>query len=344
MNEGPKVFISRLSIYLSNNIRIFNPSLKDFKVFKGENQKDKFVIFRLDGVTYYRFNNISLSNYLKILGYNKYITSLIFYIFPKKDYYLFNYLINLYINRISSIYLKSGKFIVFQSFLSLKMHKFLFNKLDWNKINYKIILNGIDVNFSNNLPISLKGEPKVLISASKFRLNKRLFEAINLINNLRSFYPNIHLHVLGELDILVNEQIKNLDVSNVTFHGLISTEILSSFYLGCDIQLSLSIFDPCPNVVLEGLACGLPVITPKQSGAFELVGLANIEWVVDEEIEFDFFNLHNEHDFITFNYDKYSIVFHNVYENLSQFKLNARKRSEELDIKHTAFQYNSIFD
>lgn len=342
MNEGPKVFISRLMNLVSKNIIIYNPSLNDYKLFK-KNKHRNNLILRLDGITYYRFNNISLSNYLSKLGYNRFLVKFTQKYFPRNDNKYFNYLFNFYINRISYFYLKSGHKIVFQSFLSLEMHKFLFKKLNWNKIDYKIILNGIDVNyFSDASPIKLYGEPRVIISASLYRINKRLFEAINLINYLRDIFPNIHLHVIGNKDALVDEQIKNLDLSSITFHGLIKVENLSSYYLGCDIQLSLSIFDPCPNVVIEGLACGLPVISPKQSGASELIGITNHEWIVDEDISFGFTYLHDKNNFIPFNYNAYISVFVNVYKNLSFNKIKAKKRANDLDIRRIADQYSSL--
>lgn len=343
MNEGPKVFVSRLMNLITKDITIYNPSIKDYKLFKKNNHKNNLIL-RLDGITYYRFNNVSLSNYLSKLGHNRILIRIIKKYFPQRDSKYFNYLFNFYINRISFIYLKSGHKIVFQSFLSLEMHKFLFKKLNWNKINYKIILNGIDVNnFANALPAKLDGDPRVIISASMFRINKRLFEAINLINYLRDMYPNIHLHVIGNLDILVENQMEHLDLSSITFHGLIKVEKLSSFYLGCDMQLSLSIFDPCPNVVIEGLACGLPVITPKQSGASELIGNTNHSWSVDEDIAFGFYFLHDKKKFIPFNYDAYIKVFTNVYENLVLNKIKAKKRSNDLDINKISDQYLSFF-
>lgn len=341
MNEGPKVFVARLLKLVSSDLTIYNPSISDFRKFI-KNKHKKNIILRLDGVTYYRFNNISFSNYLIKTGYNKNIARLVLWIFPRKDYTLLNYIFNFYINRISYSYLRSGQKIVFQSRTSLEMHHFLFYKLNWEKIRYRIIYNGVDVDrFAGTLPTELKGGPKVIISASTYRINKRLFEAIVLINYLKDFYPNIHLHVLGNLDNLVKDQIEGLNLNDVTFHGLIHVNDLPSFYSACDIQLSLSIFDPCPNVVIEGLACGLPVITPLQSGASELVG-ENVSWIVDEGISFGFYNLHDKYNFIPFRKESYASVFMGVYEDLAENKIRAKHRANELDIKEISSQYLSF--
>jgi len=341
MSQGPKVFITRLLDRSSLDFKVFNPSLNDFRRFKKSKDQMKIVL-RLDGVTYYRFNNISFSNYLLLLGYNKIVIKLVLFFFPRRDFRILNYALNYYLNRISYFFLKSGHKIVFQSSLSLEMHKFLFPRLDWINVDYCIIHNGIDVQkFRSAEPLNLQGYPKLLISASKFRMNKRLFEAINLINVLKNEYSNIHLHVLGDLDNLVSEQISNLDLSNTTFHGLVKVEDLSKFYLACDLQLSLSIFDPCPNVVVEGLACGLPVVTPKQSGAFELIG-SNTDWTVDERLAFDFYYLHDKFNCISFDYDAYSLVVKNILINLNYHKLNASARAMELDIEIVAQKYYTL--
>ena len=57
------------------------------------------------------------------------------------------------------------------------------------------------------------------------------------------------------------------------------------------MQFHLGIFDPCPNVVVEGLASGLPVITPEESGAYELIQ-SNMSWSVKENKELDFYENH----------------------------------------------------
>jgi len=43
------------------------------------------------------------------------------------------------------------------------------------------------------------------------------------------------------------------------------------YYGACDLLLLPSYFDPCANVTLEGLACGLPAITSAHNGAHELL-------------------------------------------------------------------------
>ena len=41
-------------------------------------------------------------------------------------------------------------------------------------------------------------------------------------------------------------------------------------YFASDFLVHPTFYDPCSNVVLEALACGLPVITTRDNGAAEL--------------------------------------------------------------------------
>lgn len=50
-------------------------------------------------------------------------------------------------------------------------------------------------------------------------------------------------------------------------------------YFASDFLVHPTFYDPCSNVVLEALACGLPVITSRHNGAAELLRLADAEGV-----------------------------------------------------------------
>ena len=53
------------------------------------------------------------------------------------------------------------------------------------------------------------------------------------------------------------------DCTHTIFRGRIKSDRLSDFYSSCDVGIAPSIFDPCPDSVVEMDACGLPVITTK---------------------------------------------------------------------------------
>ena len=55
-------------------------------------------------------------------------------------------------------------------------------------------------------------------------------------------------------------------------YGAFSYDDAPSIYTRADILLHLKYKDPCPNVVIEAMACGLPTIGSNSGGLPELVG------------------------------------------------------------------------
>lgn len=64
------------------------------------------------------------------------------------------------------------------------------------------------------------------------------------------------------------------DAENVFILGHLKADALARVLRSCDVFMNLSENDPCPNVVLEALASGLPVLYKDSGGVPELVGPA----------------------------------------------------------------------
>lgn len=341
---GPNIFLSRL--YSTNdipkNVFIANPSIASVNLAKKQKKK---IIGRLDGTSYYK---LSGKNLIGILKQRKpWLVPFFFWISPFPEFPMFfNKIFNRFLDRGAVWLLSNADALIFQSNLSIDMHKF-FLGYDLNKIPSTIIYNGVSLEqFSpKKNTTNLEGHPKILISASEYRLHKRLQEAVQLVNYISSSYPNVKMHILGEPDKLTSNAIKDLDLSRCVFHGRLDPDDLPSLYASCDIQLSLSIFDPCPNVVCEGLASGLPVITPVQSGAYELIGEENKIWSCDEHLNLDFKTLHIANNIPKLPLHRYKKIIDDIFENLSKHKINARLRAEEeLDINKVIKKYTSFIN
>ena len=81
---------------------------------------------------------------------------------------------------------------------------------------------------------------------------------------------------------------------------------------------------------MEGLSCGLPVITPLESGASELVGDENKEWVIKENLDIGYYNLHTSSSIPQIPLDKYFSAISHVINNLPEHRFRARKRAEDI--------------
>lgn len=80
--------------------------------------------------------------------------------------------------------------------------------------------------------------------------------------------PNIHFYIIGGGEYL--EEFRELyQGNNVTFTGRLKTP--SSIMLKCDLVVVPSRTDSCPNVVLESLNLGIPVIGSRVGGIPELL-------------------------------------------------------------------------
>ena len=151
------------------------------------------------------------------------------------------------------------------------------------------------------------------------------------------------LHILGDLDTLTNESVKGVDKSRCIFYGKVDYQALPEFYRKADLQLHLSMFDPCPNVVVEGLSCGLPVVTPMESGAAELIGLENSKWAIEENLSIKYYNLHEVSCVPRVPIHRYVSTVRNVVNDLPAQQFKARERAENvLDIRIIADQYKTF--
>lgn len=329
---GPKIFLARLnkSELDFNGFKILNP---DPSI---NNNINKNIIARLDGVNCLGDNINNLQNYLKSRKFFilSYLIKIFFLPFLKK---LITKFLNKKLNRHTIWLINNSQGFIFQSDLSFKMHK---KFLNFKKKNYCIINNGVDLKEFN--PIYKKkysNTKSIIISCSFYRPHKRLHEAVKLINFLNSNYIKCKLHILGELDLLSKQTLKNIDLSNCIFHGIVGYKKLPKYYSHCDIQIHPAIFDPCPNVVVEGLASGLPVITVVQSGAYELIN-KNKDWCVDEKIKLKPINFYNYKFIPEIPLNKYAEKIVKIFDNLNYHKKKARYIAEKnLNIDKIAKSY-----
>lgn len=340
MSGGPQNFLSRVNKELDDydlkNYKIFNPNGE----IKSYLDKDNlFKVARMDGALYYKSTSNNLYN-LVLQRYYKYrkFFKLLKYL-PNSSTMIMNCIINNYLNRNSKQLQEKSDIVIFQSKLSMQMQEKFVGSW-FKKKPYTIIPNGIplDIFNPNTEKINLEGYPKLVITAS-FRLHKRLQDAIRLTNSLKiSKYPNIKLHVIGDMDILTKNMLKNLDITNIVLHGRVDSELLPKFYNSCDVGLSPSMFDPCPNSVVEMMGCGLPVITVKESGASELIQVDDL--IIEENLELKYYELQTLEKLPQIDIQKWSIVIEKVLNNYKSYKekvLNIVQN--QLDIKIIAKQY-----
>jgi glycosyltransferase involved in cell wall biosynthesis len=342
-NTGPRLFMRRMMAYVDMpaGAEFCNPSLES--VARVRARRPQTLIARLDGTSYYRMTARNLAG---LLRQRRPALARWFALARRRRWHArpLTIALNRYLDRGAAWLLQNADGIVFQSELSRDMHR-AFLGYRPGRVPEQVILNGVPLDEfrPQASAMRLDGSPAVLISASIYRLHKRLHSAIRVVNALAPAFPRMRLHVLGEFDPLVAAALRDEDVSRCVFHGRVPPEQLPALYRGADLQLSPSLFDPCPNVVCEGLASGLPVLTPRQSGAAELVGDENAEWIVDERLPLEYRELHVPEALPELPVGEYAARVEQVLASLPEQRARARQRAESaLDLARIAARYRDF--
>jgi len=340
---GSSIFFGRLEKagFESDGVFVCSATWKD--ITEARKIRPRFLVARFDGVQHEQLSGRNIYGFVKqrrpaLLPAAKaaiWVPDL-----PASLSEIFNR----YLNKRAIWLLRNADVLVFQSQLSRNMCREYLSHRPGDRPE-TVIFNAVDLDeFRPRKTGKLDGSPAVIIACAIHRLSKRLPQAIRLINCLADDFPRIHLHVLGAFDPLVEAAVSTLDTSRCTFHGRIHHENLATFYSGADVQLSLGVLDPCPNVVCEGLASGLPVLTPAESGAAELIGPANGHWAIQEGIKLETYQSAYVAALTpSLPVDPYIQAFQLIMDDLSEARRRARARAEAaLDIRSAAAKYTDF--
>ncbi len=191
-----------------------------------------------------------------------------------------------------------------------------------------VIRNGINlkkVESKNPTFVELKQRyEKVFVCSSNWHPQKRLYDNIELFKHLRATqFPYSCLLVLGAApDVQVADK-------NVYYTGVIPHQLCLEIYSIADWMIHLAWLDHCPNVVVEALSQGCPVICAESGGTKELVRTNGL--VLAER---------DAYNFELADYDSPPRI------DVTQIKNLERPLVEcyELDIKLVAQKYEAVFD
>jgi glycosyltransferase involved in cell wall biosynthesis len=138
-----------------------------------------------------------------------------------------------------------------------------------------VILNGVDLQTyspdgDGERPNSVKR--MLLLEGSLARgLNSGLFHAVRVAEKLAEKYP-MEVVVAGTVDKATQKQINAISTrSAVKFLGTIPRAEIPALARSSHLMYCAEVNPPCPNSVIEALACGLPVIGFDSGSLKELV-------------------------------------------------------------------------
>ena len=121
--------------------------------------------------------------------------------------------------------------------------------------------------------LGLTGVP-VIIAVGRLVPIKNVRLAIDALPSIRARVPQTTLLVIGDgpEQAALSRQAKALGVGDaVRFAGYVANEELAPYYRTADVFVLPSEFDNSPNVVLEAMSVGLPVVATNVGGVAEFV-------------------------------------------------------------------------
>lgn len=139
-----------------------------------------------------------------------------------------------------------------------------------------VLRNGVDFDFFHpdvpkpQLPFTLSKDERLILSVGnliELKGHHLVIEALTLI-------PNIKLIIIGEgiLKAKLHQQVEKLNLeSRVHFTGNILQSELPGYYASADVLVLASSREGMPNVLMESIACGTPVIATNVGGSKEVI-------------------------------------------------------------------------
>lgn len=159
----------------------------------------------------------------------------------------------------------------------------------------EILFNAVDTGHFTPRPPVAAGTPFTFLVTGKFGASTayRLSSSIAGLAAARASGLNVRLRIAGLLDdgvdVAARRQVERLGLADsVVFLGSYNGAQAPNIYRAADAYLMTKHNDPCPNAVLEAMACGLPILYSSSGGVPEQVGpAAGIGLPVPETFEED---------------------------------------------------------
>lgn len=185
-----------------------------------------------------------------------------------------------------------------------------------------LIYNGVDTaRFSpDGETHQLKNSPDqhLFISASRFRRKDQIIPLLDAFSYYKKkFYANSKLVVIGDFSGPVAKIPQTLASDSVVFTGIVTNAKLPEYLRSADVFLFTHKNPPCPNNVIEAMACGLPICGVSDGSMPELVTPNKTGELVKEEMR------KRASDFSV----GFSRNLNSIMQNKSHYKYETRKHA-----------------
>jgi glycosyltransferase involved in cell wall biosynthesis len=137
---------------------------------------------------------------------------------------------------------------------------------------WEILHNAVDVEQLTPAEAPPADGPILLLGGDQYH-RYRLELGLRTLQALLPLQPEARLLVTGSLVMSVERMVAELGLEGrVDVLGRYAQRDAPAIYRRAHVLLHTKVNDPCPSVVIEAMACGLPVVYPMSGGVPELVG------------------------------------------------------------------------
>ncbi len=137
--------------------------------------------------------------------------------------------------------------------------------------DWEVLYNAVDT--ERFAPVVSPANGPVLLLGGDQTQAYRLELGLRTLAALLPQQPDARLLVSGRVVVDPGPLLDELDLRDrVELLGRYAQRDAPAIYGRAHVLLHTKVNDPCPNVVLEAMACGLPVVYPASGGTVELVG------------------------------------------------------------------------
>jgi teichuronic acid biosynthesis glycosyltransferase TuaC len=147
----------------------------------------------------------------------------------------------------------------------------------------RVVLNGVDLSrfrpaerASSRQSLGLPTNKKIIISVGRLTEGKGHDELVQMMPGL-SKTQDVELYIIGgvnpesDFSSVIRSLISKLALKNVHLVDRADYEMLPAWYNAADLFCLATKREGCPNVVLEALACGTPVVVTNVGAVGELI-------------------------------------------------------------------------
>ncbi|HEX4188480.1 MAG TPA: glycosyltransferase family 4 protein [Solirubrobacteraceae bacterium] len=131
------------------------------------------------------------------------------------------------------------------------------------------------------------GEPPVVLVPTRITARKGIEDVVSVAKLLHERGVNARVRIVGGPSLFSDytKLLEDLPTDNSEWIGKVAHSDMPAEFLRSDVMLLASKFDPCPMVVLEGLAAGVPVVATSEVGSIEQVDRSVAAEVTPGDVE-----------------------------------------------------------